>query len=365
MYNVLHFNPLRHYAIIYQNSTDAITGPGVEIKFSLKKTDIYLLAAKKFIPGSEFSAQAFEVEINKKNKTFAELQANIGPKMVFTTGCGDDYEDAIFLATMELYERLIFALYSPLDFTLDEKTFSLKDIYDKYQLPKKIWFNHTTTGCAVHTNLDQAKLNAKKELIERHVILKAMATSIAPYHIIDCDTKSFEAKYNLTCEVFCWQGPEDYYVTVAKGTSKESRGCIYGFSSEMDLAASIDDSLRELSYKAPAFLSPESTSELHHNIQAVHSYHQSQKHESIENYFKHSSQKINKVDQNLNLHENLYYHQFIIPKKLNPYRELKMIKAVCPLLQSLFFAPWDEFQLNPLAIKTEELNPIGEYSIID
>jgi hypothetical protein len=269
------------------------------------------------------------------------LTVKVSNQKIHSWGVDFNQSLANLKAIMELLERLslnknISEIYKKIVFFSPKK--KLKTLIEEFPSSSN-WIPETSSGFAVHTKLELAKLGALSELIERHVILKSLAEGIKP-------KKVTLGNIYPQVEFFAWLGPLKRYVVMSR--YKLETGYMYGYGCSLTLDGAIQKAYLEIypnimwaSYKP--------------NLRLVEfgDISKSKKYHMLEGFepeiLKGTSYVIPLVDQNLRK-KDFYFCQVDLLLPLNLNKKLYGVRVISPLVQRLFTGEWSDKELNTAVI---------------
>ncbi|MBT4790089.1 MAG: hypothetical protein HON90_00835 [Halobacteriovoraceae bacterium] len=270
-------------------------------------------------------------------------------------GSGVTEDEASYKALAELIERIIVRNSSPYTFKkykVFAKNESIAQIRKNHPEAEN-WIGTTTSGSAIHKNEKNAKEAALNELIERHIILKALAEEIPPQEVI---APMLTKNYKLPQKVnyFAWHGPLDRKVVVQQIASKT--GYMYSFGCSVDLEIAKEKAFLEgvgmmifLNNSRKDYYLNEDSSKV--DMGEIQRFHILNKDTEASEIFNRNVDFIVKVDPDIS-QDAFYFAKYIVPSTFKSIRPLVAYRCISPLLQPLFFDHWSDRVVNPLAIST-------------
>ena len=211
-------------------------------------------------------------------------------------------------------------------------------------------FLQTSSGMAAHFNNKNAKQNALYEIIERHVITKAMLEGVKAHAILN--------------DIFVWKGPLECQIAVVRHNTGNGK-YVYGTAASESVSRAVSAAKREISALIQwsqnsanvSHLLQEATPNQPSEIQA---YHLEQK--RVIDIFEAS----NPEEQIISSHITLKDIWFAEIPLLNPFERtgIKVVRAFSPLMQPLYFGKLSEGPINPAAIDLSRLNIQAEYNVV-
>ncbi len=128
-----------------------------------------------------------KIRITSKNvflgKILVTVSMTCNGEKIDASGCAHTKDEAALKATMELFERFIFLSQKINHYSLlndRSAKASLQSIFCDQQQSLPNIIESTSSGVAAHTSYFNAVVSAANEVIERHVVLKALALNIQP-----------------------------------------------------------------------------------------------------------------------------------------------------------------------------------------
>lgn len=212
-------------------------------------------------------------------------------------------------------------------------------------------FMGTSSGMAAHFKDNEAQQRALLEMIERHVITKAMLEGISPQRT---DTDSF-----------IWEGPLKTSVALVRHLTKEKGSYLYGTAASLSKKNALAGAERELSALIPwsenstniAYLLHSATANKPSEIQA---YHLSQKRHI------HIFDVLNENGSIISPQISLDDVWFAKIPLLKPFEKtgIKMVRAFSPMMQPLYFGKLIDGPINPKAIDIHRLNIQADFNVV-
>lgn len=211
-------------------------------------------------------------------------------------------------------------------------------------------FMQTSSGMAAHFSKNKAQSNSLNEIIERHIITKAMLQGIRARAISN--------------DVFLWNGPLDTYVALIRHDIGNSK-FIYGTAASNTERAAIEAAKREISALIPW---SQNTANIDHLVKTAVAYRPSE----IQAYHLSKSQSFDvldptclsgSADQSGIKTEDIWFAD-IAPIEAFKSIGLKLTRAFSPKMQPLFFGKLSDGPINPLAIDLDQLNIQSDYNVV-
>lgn len=263
------------------------------------------------------------------------------------SGFGQSYnkDKSFLIAVMELLERFIVN-----QFSVEGKI--KKGLFKKSEF--KYYKVTSTNGVAVHFSRKEAISNALDELIERHIVLKALAENISPLKLIGL-TESFEKQTKYPLDFYTWLGPYKRNVVVARARHKGHT--IYGFGCNKNLNKSLGKSFLELYPRLSLFEDFADTKRSFINNNEHTLFHWEGSTDWTNNFFEKSKNIIvpPKIDVGINKSE-LIADDFILCNNLKKIG-VSAVVLRCAKFQQLFSGSWSNSKINMRAISTANLPP--------
>jgi hypothetical protein len=212
-------------------------------------------------------------------------------------------------------------------------------------------FMQTSSGMAAHYNHKNAKQNALHEIIERHVITKAMLEGVAPKKI---DSDSFN-----------WNGPFQTNVALVRHQTKEQGSYLFGTAASFNSKEALAIAARELSALIPWSQNSANISHLlkvatPNRPSEIQAYHIEQKRQ-IE-IFETSNAEQQIISSHITL-EDVWFADIPLLKSFEK-TGIKIVRAFSPLMQPLYFGKLSDGPINPAAIDLSRLNIQAEYNVV-
>lgn len=268
-------------------------------------------------------------------------------------GCSTNPDEASFVSVMELVERLTFVSHLK-DKTEDWKfesagnpsTVSSNELAQLYPSAHH-WLGGSSNGLAIYTNASEATERAQSELIERHVILKALALNVSP-RVVNMPTAKRNADEILDVTPYTWRGPNDHYVAILRGIKGQHRFYSYGAGKSEKLA--LEKAAREMDLKL-SIVRADFPDHLKFIFGSAHSqFHWSGSTPETDHFFeKAQSTSTPGIDTALGVND-LWVTRLALPDWFSTKLPLYAAKAVSPNMQQLFWGPWTDEIINPLAL---------------
>lgn len=264
---------------------------------------------------------------------------------------GADKNESIALAKslVELGER-IHLKHTP-NHWVNQSTGEIRTHYDlQNQWPILSNFMQTTSGMAAHFDRLEAQKNALNEMIERHVITKAMLEGI-------------KAKA-ISKNTFIWQGPLETFVALIRHDTGNCR-FVYGTAASKCASSAIEGAKREIS----ALIHwSQNVANVNHLINTsvanrpseIQAYHLSETHEI--SALNSSCTKATPISTEIT--SNDIWMADITPHQSFLNLGLKITRAFSPRMQPLYFGKLAEGPINQIAVDLNRLNIQAEYNVV-
>lgn len=298
-----------------------------------------------------------DITANAQLPKSVSIAAIIGGHELAGFGVAESKDKAAFCASMEVIERFIF---HKSDFNEPfrqlgkyfSRNISFDQIADKFELDKNVFLTtKTTNGLAIHTNRKEATESAIDELIERHVILKAMASRTSPHRESLEGGKCFEFALpdGIEADFFIWQGPIDRFVVILRLESN-GRTC-YGFGASRSLIAAKRKAFFEASPRIGILLTENESSIQKLLLGENFKEHFSKLCPWTKSWLENSSEtEIPGIDTHLNI-DSVFVQKINLPTELQELKsKIFAVRAVSPYMQPLFAGNWDHGKINKLAV---------------
>ena len=211
-------------------------------------------------------------------------------------------------------------------------------------------FMQTSSGMAAHFNKNVSRLSSVNEIIERHVITKAMLQGI-------------KAKA-LSSNTFVWQGPLRTSVALVRHDTGNAK-YVYGTAASKSMRSAIEAAKREIS----ALISwSQNAANINHLLNTAVAHRPSE----IQAYHLSESEKISILDSSHSLlppdssgitAKDIWVSD-IAPHEAFARSGINITRAFSPLMQPLFFGKLSEGPINPMAIDLNRLNIQAEYNVV-
>lgn len=264
-------------------------------------------------------------------------------------GSSKDKGEAILKALMELTERLEVSNYLPLRFKSKDQHEDqyYKTIERDLQLPQ--WISLSTSGCAIHFDRKEAHNGALNELLERHIILTAIARDQKPYLLKEIPF------LNTKIEVWVLE-TKSLKVVINRIPSTNSEGHHFHIGTGKTVNTAIDKAILESTPLLSTLLEETKTGTKYTNqsgsnigknepISSIQNFYLNNKIDSITDFFNKQSVQ---MSHEINLELPFYFHEY--ENRISP--DLTCVRYVSPMTQPLFFGKWDISTLNPRVIKS-------------
>lgn|GEM_PF-5168190 len=211
-------------------------------------------------------------------------------------------------------------------------------------------FSQTSSGMAAHFNRSAALNNSLNEIIERHVITKAMLQGIRARAVSN--------------DVFLWNGPLQTHVALIRHDTGSNK-FIYGTAASNTASAAIEGAKREISALIPW---SQNFANIDHLLKSATANRPSE----IQAYHLSHSHRISALDsrclstppdQSGITAEDIWFAD-IAP--IDAFKDLciNITRAFSPKMQPLFFGKLSNGPINPLAIDLNQLNIQAEYNVV-
>ncbi len=272
-----------------------------------------------------------------------------------TWGAGHNKDEAALKAIMEMVERLTF---------LDSWSVSFRSLswFSKYESYHSIqkryigslnWLFSTTSGLAVHTSKRNAIKNAVNELIERHVILKSLAHKISPAKIdMNALELPFSFPQSLDVDAFHWKGPLGRHVVMIR--MQLATGALYGFGCELNRDLALNKAIFESSgmmVAASLGIKKDSKTLSQHLVdqETIRQFHLQNNETTMSRLLTDHAPTPPEVDTHITKRD-VFFSERNLPAFFDSSLNLKIVRAVSPLTQPLFFDHWRPQVINPVAM---------------
>lgn len=262
-------------------------------------------------------------------------------------GQARERDKAIFIAFMEVLERILLSHSPELVYSKRKGFYKIKK--EVSELLKSFshslnWIGKSSNGFAIHVNKHSARQNALNELIERHVILKALASHIAPGKV---DPPHMETPYqtSMTHNFYAWRGPLGRYVALMRCERGTQR--LYGFGCGSTLEEAKQKAFLEASPRIVSLYESLPSLVIIPNKNSFHHWHKETP--WTEDFFKKATNQIPSVDSEIS-YRDFWFGEPKVKNEVLTKLNLYVVKAVCPKIQILFSGHWDLKYINPEAI---------------
>ena len=301
------------------------------------------------------------------------LNYKLTENIIETWGVGKSEDESFGKALMELLERIYsFSSNSNIYETPDKKKTEEKDLRASFpQVPHLVPNN--SNGMAIHINFEDAYTNARKELIERHVVLKALACKIPPLKInteITQIISNLKLPSDFEFRFYAYKGPLSLHVVVCETRLPSPKGSYFCFGTECDLKKAMERSFLE---SVPSVIYSASEDKLvkhiqeidPNNIKSFSDFHRYSGNTFWSDFFHstHSKNILPEIDKDIS--EKTFLHASIpAPDFLNTLdKYLVCLRVINPYLQQLFYDNWKHEHINPLAIDEKTILPTTPHFI--
>lgn len=323
---------------------------------SLAQLQKSILASLKSQSG-DFGLYFREITAESNLPKAVSIGTVLGSQELAGFGVADTKDKAAFCASMELIERLIFHRSN---FTesfqqlgvLFSRSVSFDQIVTKFKLDKNVFLsNKTTSGLAVHTNKNEAIESAIDELIERHVILKSMATRVSPMRepLLESRFLDYLLPKEVSSDFFICKGPVKRFVVIFR-IQRQGKTC-YGFGSNKNLLSAKKKAFFEATPRLRVLLEENSESVQGLSLGDNFKEHFSKDCHWTRSWLECSSAlDIPSVDCHLN-RSSIFIQNIELPTELKEFKnQIFVVKAMSPFMQPLFAGDWSQSKINKLAI---------------
>ncbi len=127
---------------------------------------------------------SFSDESHEDDQSFFAYSAciEIGNKKYVGFGQSNNKDEAIYIAIMELVERYVLDTYENTKFFKLKRTGLLSNykVFRNYTVSDDRLHLSNSNGLAVHTSSRKAIENSLNEIVERHVVIKALCSDQVP-----------------------------------------------------------------------------------------------------------------------------------------------------------------------------------------
>lgn len=264
---------------------------------------------------------------------------------------GSDRNESIALAKslVELVER-IHLMQAPATWQnlLSGELKTHKDLQSEW--PVLSYFMATSSGMAAHFKRTESQKNSLHEIIERHVITRAMLQGVKAKAIFN--------------DTFVWQGPLQTYVALVRHDTGNSR-YVYGTAASKNMRSAIEAAKREIS---STISWSRNSANINHLLKTAVANRPSE----IQAFHLSESQDISVLDSTCSIltpdlsgitSKDIWIAD-ITPLEAFAKLGIKITRAFSPLMQPLYFGKLSEGPINPLAIELKKLNIQAEYNVV-
>lgn len=287
--------------------------------------------------------------VNKKTKTI-HVSAKYDGRNLNAWGTDTNESLALAKALVELTER-IHLRTAPIAWLNASSKQTLSHAVLLSTWPILTAFMQTSSGMAAHYNEKNARKNALHEIIERHVITKAMLEGIAPRKI---ENDRFE-----------WKGPFQTTVALVRHQMREQGSYLFGTAASSNFQEALAGATREISALIPWSQNAANVSHLlktaiSNRPSEIQAYHIEQKRQI--NILETS----NSEEQILSSHITLEDVWFTDIPLLKPFERtgIKVVRAFSPLMQPLYFGKLAEGPINPFAVDIHHLKIQADFNVV-
>ena len=281
-------------------------------------------------------------------------------------GQSESKDKAIFIAFMEIIERIL--IPKPKDLTYSQKYlfFSIRKNYEDLlkSFPRsRNWVEGSSNGFAIHSSRKMAQKSALDELIERHVVLKALVSQFSPAKVLApkiLTHGSYVIPSEMTYEFYAWLGPLGRHVVLFK--CQMNSKVIYGFGCEKSLERAKEKAFFEASSRIIALHRSQNPSFVVLNTSKNFLYHWYEETAWTGGFLKKASHDMPSIDHHLS-YSDFWFGE---PPKNELLHQLGLhvVKAVSPKIQPLFAGHWKAKYMNPEALGNdysfpEDMHMIG------
>ncbi len=211
-------------------------------------------------------------------------------------------------------------------------------------------FMQTSSGMAAHFSKTEAQTNSLNEIIERHVITRAMLQGIRARAISN--------------NVFLWNGPLHTHVALIRHDTGSNK-FIYGTAASKNASAAVEAAKREISALIPW---SHNSANINHLIKTavanrpseIQAYHLSEPHK----IFVLDSMSLSTPPDQSGIKSDDVWFADIAPVEAFKILNLKLTRAFSPKMQPLFFGKLSDGPINPLAIDLDQLNIQADYNVV-
>jgi hypothetical protein len=286
---------------------------------------------------------------NHERLTTVHISASFKGNRLNAWGADKNESVAIAKSLVELVERIHIKVI-PKSWKNLSSGEQLADTEVQRKWPILQSFLQTSSGMAAHFNKSEAYRNSLSEIIERHVITKAMIEGINAQAILH--------------DTFLWKGPLNRHVALIRHDTGDGK-YVYGTAASKSANEAINSAKREISALIPwsknaaniTQLLKSATSNQPSEIQAYHLTHSSQIGILDPSFIDESPVSIEVSSEDIWIADIQPHDSF---KNLN----LKITRAFSPLMQPLFFGRLSVGLINPAAIDFRRLNIQAEYNVV-
>ncbi len=264
---------------------------------------------------------------------------------------GADRNESIALAKslVELVERIHIKVI-PISWKNVSSGEQISDNKIQNKWPILQSFLQTSSGMAAHFNNKNAKQNALNEIIERHVITKAMLEGIKAKAIIN--------------DIFLWKGPLKRHIALIRHNTGDGK-YVYGTAASESEFGGVNAAKREISALIPWSQNSANISHLlkvatPNRPSEIQAYHIEQKRQ-IE-IFETSNAEQQIISSHITL-EDVWFADIPLLKSFEK-TGIKIVRAFSPLMQPLYFGKLSDGPINPAAIDLSRLNIQAEYNVV-
>lgn len=267
-------------------------------------------------------------------------------------GQGATKDEAVFKAVMELLERLSFLEHKSSLFFQEKmlgRTEKTKAELDAMYPGAENWLLNTSSGFAIHTDKKLAMESAVNEMVERHVILKALIKKIPPKKEAAEPLKGIEAAF------YSWKGPVGRFVSLYKAVKGQKN--IYGFGAAKSLQESKEKAFLEAVPRLGLLLKEniKDTMVLSTNENFLYHFYENSK--ETEAFFDEASEDKMPELGTSTPKADVWFSEVEVPLSEVLKKNFYAVRAVSPVMQAHFSGKWEKKFMNPLAIGIYEAFP--------
>jgi len=294
----------------------------------------------KSIDNGDFGHEAMSVTYKSKNH---EVQS---------FGQGATKDEAVFKAVMELLERLSFFKHKSSLFFQEKmlgRTEKTKVELGSMYPGAENWLLNTSSGFAIHTDKKLAMESALNELIERHVILKALLRKVSP------KKEAAESIDGIETNYYSWKGPVGRFVSVYRGV--RSQKTIYGFGAAKSLKESKEKAFLEAVPRLGLLLKENIEDKVVLSTNENFLYHFYEQPKETTAFFEGATEDKLPELSTSTLKTDIWFAEVEVPLSEVLKKNFYAVRAVSPVMQAHFTGKWDKKFMNPLAMGIYESFP--------